>query len=237
VKILHYVFELGAYTIGVQLFLWQRRRVADTYHTNDRLYVSVFAVAGAFVGSRLLGMVEHPSWFGNQPWLAILGQKTIVGGIIGATASTEWAKLRKGLNQSSGDALVVPLIVAMIVGRIGCHLGGLEDGTFGVPSSLPWAIDFGDGIPRHPTNLYEILFLVSLLAWYWLRPPLTHVNGVQYQRFFNAYMIWRVCVDGLKPTEPIFAVGSFPVGSIQLAAIAALIIWNLFIRSKSHPRT
>ena len=30
------------------------------------------------------------------------------------------------------------------VGRIGCFLSGLPDGTYGLPSSLPWAIDLGD---------------------------------------------------------------------------------------------
>ncbi|MCY1065359.1 hypothetical protein OV090_11335 [Nannocystis sp. RBIL2] len=32
-------------------------------------------------------------------------------------------------------------------------MAGLEDGTHGVASSLPWAIDLGDGVARHPLPL------------------------------------------------------------------------------------
>ena len=35
----------------------------------------------------------------------------------------------------------------------------LSERTAGVPTGLPWGIDFGDGIPRHPLMLYEMLFL------------------------------------------------------------------------------
>ena len=37
------------------------------------------------------------------------------------------------------------------------------DNTYGTPTSLPWAINFGDGIPRHPTQLYEVAFLLLLI--------------------------------------------------------------------------
>jgi prolipoprotein diacylglyceryltransferase len=231
-ELLHYLFEFGAYTVGAQLFLWRRRRYPDAYSSNDRLYVTIHAVAGALVGSRLLGILEHPSWFGQQPWLTILGQKTILGGIIGATAASEWAKLRRGFTASSGDALVVPLLVAMMIGRVGCHLGGLEDGTYGIATSLPWGVDFGDGILRHPTNLYEIAFLAILLIWSFVSPPPSSRNGALYRRFFSCYMVWRMGIEGLKPIEPLFFVGVFPVGSIQAAAFVALVAWNVYIRRR-----
>jgi hypothetical protein len=36
---------------------------------------------------------------------------------------------------------------------VGCFLTGLSDRTYGTPTPLPWGIDFGDGIPRHPPAL------------------------------------------------------------------------------------
>lgn len=53
-----------------------------------------------------------------------------------------------GIRTSTGDLLALPLAVGITIGRIGCFLTGLSDGTFGRPSSLPWAVDFSDGI-RH----------------------------------------------------------------------------------------
>jgi hypothetical protein len=39
---------------------------------------------------------------------------------------------------------------------------GVYEETYGLPSSLPWAMDLGDGIQRHPVALYEIIFLIAL---------------------------------------------------------------------------
>ena len=70
-----------------------------------------------------------------------------------------------GLRTSTGDLYAIPLALGIAIGRIGCFLTGLSDNTYGVPSNLPWAVDFGDGIPRHPTQLYEILFLLALIPF------------------------------------------------------------------------
>ena len=51
---------------------------------------------------------------------------------------------------------MLPLSLAIAVGRFGCFFGGLPDQTYGTPTALPWAVDFGDGIGRHPVQLYEI---------------------------------------------------------------------------------
>jgi prolipoprotein diacylglyceryltransferase len=53
------------------------------------------------------------------------------------------------------------------VGRIGCFLTGLADNTYGTPTGLPWGVDFGDRIHRHPTQLYEIAFLMILIPLLW----------------------------------------------------------------------
>ncbi len=70
-----------------------------------------------------------------------------------------------GLQQSTGDLYAIPLAVAIAIGRIGCFLTGLPDNTYGTPTNLPWAVNFGDNIPRHPTQLYEIIFLVTLVPF------------------------------------------------------------------------
>jgi len=47
----------------------------------------------------------------------------------------------------------VPLAVGIAVGRIGCFLTGLDDHTYGLPTTLPWAVDFGDGFGNNgPKN-------------------------------------------------------------------------------------
>jgi prolipoprotein diacylglyceryltransferase len=99
----------------------------------------------------------------------LIGGKTIVGALAGGLISVELIKRYIGLHQSTGDLYAIPLALGIAIGRIGCFLTGLSDNTCGTPTTLPWAINFGDGIPRHPTQLYEIAFLLALIPiLYWV---------------------------------------------------------------------
>ena len=123
------------------------------------------AIAGAVVGSKLLFWLEDPALtlhnLHNASYL--MGGKTIVGALAFGLLSVEGFKRYIGLRQSTGDLYAIPLAVGIAVGRIGCFLTGLSDNTYGTPTGLPWGVDFGDGIRRHPTQLYEVVFLLLLI--------------------------------------------------------------------------
>jgi prolipoprotein diacylglyceryltransferase len=122
------------------------------------------AVAGAALGSKVLYWLEDPRAtlqnLHNPAYL--IGGKTIVGALIGGVITVEAMKRYIGLRISTGDLYSIPLAVGIAVGRIGCFLTGLGDNTYGTPTTLPWGVNFGDGIARHPTQLYEIVFLIIL---------------------------------------------------------------------------
>jgi phosphatidylglycerol:prolipoprotein diacylglycerol transferase len=123
------------------------------------------AIAGAALGSKILFWLEDPQLtrhnLSNPAYL--MGGKTIVGALIFGLISVELMKRYIGVRQSTGDLYAIPLALGIAIGRIGCFLTGLSDNTYGIPTTLPWAINFGDGIPRHPTQLYEIAFLLILI--------------------------------------------------------------------------
>ncbi len=123
------------------------------------------AVAGAALGSKILFWLEDPllTWQNLHNPAYLIGGKTIVGALIGGLITVEIAKHHIGIQQSTGDLYAIPLALGIAIGRIGCFLTGLADNTYGTPTNLPWGINFGDGIPRHPTQLYEMLFLLSLI--------------------------------------------------------------------------
>ena len=136
------------------------------------------AVAGAALGSKLLFWFEDPelAWHNLHNIAYLMGGKTIVGALVFGLISVELIKRYIGVRQSTGDLYAIPLALGIAIGRIGCFLTGLSDNTYGTPTSLPWAVNFGDGIPRHPTQLYEIVFLLALI------PILYHVlNKVSLQ--------------------------------------------------------
>ena len=57
------------------------------------------------------------------------------------------------------DLIIPPGAFAEAVGRIGCFLTGCCAGTQTV---LAWGVDFGDGVRRHPTQIYESLGIFIL---------------------------------------------------------------------------
>ena len=153
----HLVFEALGYALGFRLFL-RLRGSADVLTDVARYSVIAGAAVGAALGSKLLHWLHQPGltlahW--NDP-VFLMGGKSIVGGLLGGVAGVERVKRWLGESRSTGDLFVLPLCLGMAVGRIGCFLTGLADHTFGVATTLPWGVDFGDGIPRHPTQLYEI---------------------------------------------------------------------------------
>src|SRR5258707_14513563 len=81
--------------------------------------------------------------------------RSIEGAVAGAIVAIEVYKRIAGITLRTGARFALPFAVGVAVGRIGCFLSGLDDFTHGTPSNLPWAHDFGDGVPRHPVQLYE----------------------------------------------------------------------------------
>ena len=160
----HFLFESLGYSIGFLVFRLLKTRFGDVVPGNDRWSVIAAAAFGAAVGSKVLYWLEDPQriithWNNFQ---LVWGGKTVVGGLIGGLIAVEWTKKKLNIRERTGDLFAVPLCVGTAIGRIGCFLTGLEDDTYGRPTSLAWGIDFGDGIKRHPTQIYEIFFLVVL---------------------------------------------------------------------------
>ena len=216
----HFLFESLAYSAGFVLYRWDRRRFGDLIAVSDRNSVIVAAILGAAVGSKLLAGLEEPATLMHAPWAVLMGGKTMVGGLLGGTLAVEWVKRRAGIQVRTGDLFAVPMCVAIAIGRIGCFFSGMDDHTFGTATRLPWGMDFGDGVGRHPTQIYEIVFLAVLAAALsWLRLRL-RTNGELFRIFLVSYLGWRLAVDFLKP-EPAWA----GLSAIQWACALALLFY------------
>jgi prolipoprotein diacylglyceryltransferase len=201
--LIHTVFEITASAAGVALYGVLRARHGDPVDDRARLTVLVGAAVGAALGARFLWLLGDP------------GGKTIVGGLLGGLIGVELAKKLRGIRTSTGDLFVMPLILAICIGRIGCFLAGPEDRTYGLPSDLPWAIAMSDGVRRHPVALYEIAFLLALAPL--LR--LARVQGDRFRIFMTSYLVFRFFVDFLKPyPRPILA----GLTAIQWACLAGV---------------
>ena len=233
----HVFFEALAYLLAVGAYLFLRRWFGDPIYTPLRWVVTAVALVGALVGSKLLYWLENPSltWHHRSDVAYVLGGKTIVGALGLGLAAVELSKRYLGLRRSTGDLYAIPLAVGVAVGRIGCFLSGLEDNTYGTPTALAWGVDFGDGIRRHPTQLYEAVFLLALV------PPLLRLlrkisestrqtvpanatglrAGDVFKVFLIAYASFRLLVDFLKPYPRVF----LGLGAIQWASLLILVYY------------
>lgn len=222
----HFVFEALAYAIGFRVFLWQRvRNAPPALRSNDAVVaVAAGAIVGAAIGAKLSYWLDDPlTAFAQFPdWRHLLEGKSIIGALLGGVLGVEIAKRLAHVTGSSGDAFVLPLTVGMCIGRIGCFLAGLPDHTCGVATSLPWGVDFGDGIPRHPTQLYEILFLLVQFAVIHARRAHFARPGDRFRTFMVGYLVFRLLVEFIKPV-----LYAYPPGwsGLQWLCIAGLVYY------------
>ena len=117
----------------------------------------------------------------------------------------------------------MPLAVGIAIGRIGCFLSGLPDGTYGTPTSLPWGVDLGDGVARHPTALYESLFMIVLAAVLARVEPHAR-RGDAFKLFMASYLTFRLLVDGIKPGIPL-ALGLTAIQWVCIGGLAYYAWW------------
>jgi prolipoprotein diacylglyceryltransferase len=221
----HPVMEVIAYSAGFQLYLLLRRRwkvTASAVPFERNMWLIVGAVFGALAGSKLLAWLESPQVYlaaaRSSGFAVLLGGKTIVSGLLGGWIGVEIAKKRLGITHRTGDLYVFPLILGTCIGRVGCFLTGLPDHTYGVETSLPWGVDFGDGLRRHPTQLYEIVFLLLLGAALVLRMRRPWVDGEIFRLFMLGYLGFRFAAEFIKPRFT----GYLGLSAIQWACAAGV---------------
>lgn len=223
----HIVLETAAFALGGLLYWRGSNSAAPGKDAISRLGIVAGAALGAALGSRLLYTAEYWTALSGQPWQMWLGGKTIVGALLGGLLGVELAKVALGWPDSTGNRFVIPLLVAMIVGRIGCQLSDVTDQTYGNATAVPWAWNYGDGVPRHPTSLYEIVGLV-VIACLIHNPRFAREPGDRFRMFMVSYLLLRLGLEFLKPPFGPAASGTLmpdlwgPLSAIQWACVAGL---------------
>ncbi|MSQ23141.1 MAG: diacylglyceryl transferase [Chloroflexi bacterium] len=216
----HLLFELLTYGAGFVIYRVLRARWGDPLPAEQRWTVIAAAAFGAAIGGKLLYWGSDPGDFALrwQDAFYIMGGKSVLGAIAGGLVAVELVKRRSGITVPTGDLLAVPLALGIGIGRIGCFLTGLGDHTYGLATSLPWAVDFGDGIARHPTQLCEVLFVWALggiLLWAAGRGLRM---GALFRLFIVGYAAFRIGVEFIKPGAPLLG-----LNALQWVALAMLI--------------
>jgi phosphatidylglycerol---prolipoprotein diacylglyceryl transferase len=199
----HEVCELAGYVAGVLAYLLVRRRDEKSPdNTGQSVWLIVWCALGAMIGAKVLAWLEmSPDEISQvNNWSDLIGGKTIVGGLLGGWVAVELAKKYFHITERTGDGYVLSLVLGIAIGRVGCFLEGLPDHTYGIATRLPWGVDFGDGVHRHPTQLYEIAFALVWGSVVWIRAQWQHARGDLFRLFMLGYFTFRLLVEFIKPT-------------------------------------
>ena len=208
-----------------------------------------YGVLGVVLGGRLGYVLFYkPVEYMHDPLRIFFvweGGMSFHGGMIGVILAMLWFARTHGKQWLAVTDFVAPLCpLGLGAGRIGNFINGE---LWGRPSDLPWAMVFpqaADGIPRHPSQLYEFALeglVLFAVVWLYSRRwrPLGAVSGM----FLAGYGVLRFLVEFTR--EPDAFLGLIgPLGlsmgqwlSLPMIVIGvAMIIWANKFGRRRRPR-
>jgi phosphatidylglycerol---prolipoprotein diacylglyceryl transferase len=225
--LVHSLFDLLAWIAAAAMAWWIGRRgwlttairLSPGRDPGYFIALSLGAIAGAvLIGSLNLDLAGQ----------SLLGH-SIAGALFGGVTAVELFKRATGMRGSTGVRLVAPLAIGIAVGRLGCFFAGLPDYTYGVATGLPWGVDFGDGIHRHPVQLYESLAMLGFLAVF--LAGIARSSRLFLRQGFYLFVGWyalqRFAWEFLKPYPTVAGpLNLFHLVCLVLLAYSAFMLWQ-----------
>ena len=149
--LIHAAFDVLAWIAAGAAALWLRRSDRVSFPVPPQMHFAYLAalIFGAGVGAVAFGSANL--WLSGMPGIA----RSIEGAVAGGIVAIELYKWSAGITVRTGSRFALPLAIGIAIGRLGCYFAGLDDFTYGTPTAWPWGHDFGDGVLRHPVQLYE----------------------------------------------------------------------------------
>ena len=186
---------LAAIGTACAIFLSLRQPLGLT--TRQKLSIALGAFCGGMVGAKLpFVLADWPGFISGAAWFQ--DGKTIVSGLVGGYFGAQLAEWALCVRLSTCDLLAAPLAGGIAVGRLACFMAGCCHGT---ATMLPWGVDFGDHVRRHPTQLYESAFhLVACVVLYQMQRR-QMFRGQLVRWYFVAYFLYRFATEFIRP-EP-----------------------------------
>ncbi|HXF94481.1 MAG TPA: prolipoprotein diacylglyceryl transferase [Gemmatimonadales bacterium] len=238
---------------AIQLDL-RRRGMGEDYAAD----VVVGAVIGGLVGAKLW----YVALAGDLSSLFQRGGFVWYGGFLGGAAGVLTAGyLKRVPARLTMDLCAAPLALGYALGRVGCFL---VNDDYGVPTTLPWAMKFPQGLPPttvthlsqmgasfppgtdpaqvvavHPTQIYETLLMFLAFTWLWRHRAHRHGTGW----LFGCYLVLagaeRFLIEFVRAKDDRL-LGSFTLAqatSIGLVVVGSYLLyrWREPSTVSSHP--
>ncbi len=186
--------------------------------------VALIGIPSGVIISRLLHVVDKWGYYSQHLGQIVGGAGlTIYGAVLGAALGiwiySKFSNFKFGY---FADLVAPAVILAQVVGRIGCTINGC---CYGIETSLPWGViythpdspGFGAGVV-HPTQVYEIIYnLIVFGVLLKLRGRLKP-DGSLFLIYLSLYSLWRLGIGFLREGTP------FLLGLHQAQVIGIIIL-------------
>lgn len=214
-------------SLAVGLWLSRRTQSSLPLTVGQRWGLAAGAFVGAMLGAKLpFALADARGPICLQAWIS--DGKTIVFGLVGGYLGVEIAKALLEIRVKTGDSFAIPAAVSIGIGRFGCLVGGC---CYGSPTGLPWGWNFGDGIPRHPTQLYEAGFHFAAAGMLWGLRRRGMFPRQLFKLYLLAYFGYRFATEFLRPEVKLWG----GLTGYQWASLALIPVILLLWRQDRRP--
>lgn len=170
--------------------------------------IAASALIFGVIGAKIPVLIESPTL--DQ----FLYAKSIVGGLIGGMVGVVVVKKILKIKTKLGNVIAPSVALGLAVGRLGCYFNGC---CYGIETHAHWGVDFGDGLLRYPTQLFEVGF--HLIAFILLHHFSYRVKtpGILFKLYLIAYFVFRFMIEFIR-VNPVLL---FNLTVYQLLCLAA----------------
>lgn len=203
------LFDFGGYIMAIgwiflfkKYFLWKNKELKNIFPSKGLKWeYYLLVICGAMIGATIISTFDGCMIPWRCPEWWVLLSKSIAGALFWWVITAEAWKYFHRIKTPTGILFLPGILVGVFFGRLGALATWLRDFTYGLPTSLPWWIDFWDGILRHPTMIYEMvllfLFFIALMIWLKREPIWWTKNG--FYLFIGIYFFYRFLVGFIQP--------------------------------------
>ena len=263
INIFGFEFHLAIYSFGLMLvvafyscyyFLNYDLKLLG-YEEKLSSDIIFWAAVGGILGAKIYYLLENIDRVVNSydPLNMIFSGAGLVflGGLMGSTICVSFILKKNKVPWLTFANIIGPLIfLGYAIGRLGCFLVGDD---YGIPSSLPWAISFPNGIPPtttntfsdlypwvdisaydpgvitvHPTQLYEaiICFILFLILWKYRKS--TKIKDILFFLYLFLAGVERFFIEFIRTNQKyVFELFS----GAQVISIMMIIIGLYFMKN------
>ncbi len=237
---------VGFLAAGWVMLRWLNSRDLNPDYASDIVFA---AVVGGIIGAKLWYVIltQEPRALFSRGGMVWYGG--FIGGSLAVLMVGSWRRVPTGF---TADLVAPALAVGYALGRVGCFLVGDD---YGVPTSLPWAMKFPEGLPAttatnlagfgaslpegtqpwevlavHPTQLYEAALMMGAFWLLWRLRSHNHGSGWLFGLYLALAGIERFLIELVRAKDDRF-LGAFTVAqatSVAILAVGVLVMTSLW---------